>query len=70
MTRLASTLGDQVQQPSILGKRGEQIANELNGRYHVANYRNHLFTATRRRGDAAGSCFRCCFGILIDEPGE
>ena len=43
---LASTLGDQVQQPSILGKRGEQIANELNGRYHVANYRNHLFTAT------------------------
>ncbi len=43
---LASTAGDGVQQPSVLGKRYEQIANELNGRYHVANYRNHLFTAT------------------------
>lgn len=43
---LAQTFGDQAQQPAVYGKRGEQIANELNGRYHLANYRNHLFTVT------------------------
>jgi hypothetical protein len=43
---LAVTMGDAQNVPATYGKRGEQIANELNGRYHVANYRNHLFTAT------------------------
>jgi hypothetical protein len=43
---LATTQGDGQNVPEVVGKRAEQITNELNGRYHVANYRNHLFTAT------------------------
>lgn len=43
---LASTLGDQPQAPMNLGKNGEQIVNELHGRYYLANYRNHVFMAT------------------------
>lgn len=43
---LASTLGDQDGQPFVVGKNGEQLVNEVHGRYYIANYRNHVFMAT------------------------